>query len=321
MSEFSSKGFDLDAISAATGDVVLELGGKVVPESAEPHTNEKNEEGKEKEGPMKEAEDLKQQGNECFKMKEWQRAYELYSDAIKATPGMTGADLLKAQSAWKEEQHKKMREELRKQDLKRTKSKEEREEEEEDSPSAPKESEKFEPPPHPYGEKLAVYHNNRAATSMQIAQKEEAAAGGFTTSKPAAARGGFDDSDNASPVNPRLEVAVRDCTIALLLHPVYVKALVRRSTAYERMNNTEAALQDAMAAQKLEPYNSAIRMSVARLEKLEDERLEKLKTETLDKLKDLGNSILGNFGLSLDSFNAQKDPNTGSYSISFNQVK
>jgi hypothetical protein len=43
--------------------------------------------------------------------------------------------------------------------------------------------------------------------------------------------------------------------------------------------------------------------------------------ETLSKLKELGNSLLGNFGLSLDNFNAVQDPNTGSYSISFNQNK
>jgi hypothetical protein len=39
--------------------------------------------------------------------------------------------------------------------------------------------------------------------------------------------------------------------------------------------------------------------------------------EMLGKLKDLGNTILGNFGLSLDNFKAVKDPQTGSYSISF----
>jgi hypothetical protein len=37
------------------------------------------------------------------------------------------------------------------------------------------------------------------------------------------------------------------------------------------------------------------------------------------KLKDLGNSLLGNFGMSLDNFKAVKDPTSGSYSISFQQ--
>ena len=37
------------------------------------------------------------------------------------------------------------------------------------------------------------------------------------------------------------------------------------------------------------------------------------------KLKELGNSLLGKFGMSLDNFKAVKDPATGSYSISFQQ--
>ena len=39
--------------------------------------------------------------------------------------------------------------------------------------------------------------------------------------------------------------------------------------------------------------------------------------EMLGKLKELGNSLLGKFGMSLDNFKAVKDPATGSYSISF----
>lgn len=39
----------------------------------------------------------------------------------------------------------------------------------------------------------------------------------------------------------------------------------------------------------------------------------------LGKLSELGNTILGKFGLSLDNFKAQKDPATGSYNISFSQ--
>ena len=37
------------------------------------------------------------------------------------------------------------------------------------------------------------------------------------------------------------------------------------------------------------------------------------------KLKDMGNSLLGRFGMSIDNFKAVKDPNTGSYSIAFQQ--
>ena len=38
-----------------------------------------------------------------------------------------------------------------------------------------------------------------------------------------------------------------------------------------------------------------------------------------DKLKELGNTVLGKFGMSLDNFKAEKDPETGSYSINFKQ--
>ena len=43
--------------------------------------------------------------------------------------------------------------------------------------------------------------------------------------------------------------------------------------------------------------------------------MSKMKDEALGKLKELGNSILGNFGMSLDNFKMNQDPATGSWNI------
>jgi tetratricopeptide (TPR) repeat protein len=296
--QFSSEGFDLDALSQANEDVILELGGKVVP------ADDKTEQKEEEEDVMKEAERLKQVGNDHFKAREWHPAYALYTQAIAATPGSpTGPELLKLEEAWRDEQNKKMREEMRKQ-----------KEEKKETTTV----QTFQPPKHPHGEKLAVYYCNRAATLMQLSQEEGEIVESTTKSKSS-----FYDDQDEEKLNaknyPRLSAAIEDCSVAILLNESYGKAYLRRSTAYERMGDTESALRDAQQAQTLDPQNSAVRMAVARLTKIEHERIERLKTETISKLKDLGNTILGNFGLSLDNFNAVQDPKTGSYSISFNQ--
>ena len=67
----------------------------------------------------------------------------------------------------------------------------------------------------------------------------------------------------------------------------------------------------------LDPSLTSYRVKRADLAKRIDERNEKLKQEMLGKLKDVGNKILGKFGMSVDNFKMVKDPATGGYSIRF----
>jgi len=112
---------------------------------------------------------------------------------------------------------------------------------------------------------------------------------------------------------------VEDCTAALTLRPEYTKALMRRALAREQLDQSTEALEDAKEALRLEPDSKEAKAAVPRLEKASEAKLEAQKEEMLGKLKDLGNSVLGRFGMSLDNFKADKDPSTGSYNISFQQ--
>lgn len=140
------------------------------------------------------------------------------------------------------------------------------------------------------------------------------------------------------------------CSAALTVNPDYLKALRRRMTAHEKLDELENALADAKRVRlpalclsskeplrqvstliklhvltyvvqivELDPGDSKTAQSIAKWTPLVAERQEKMKEEVMGKLKDLGNSVLGNFGMSLDNFKMDKDPNTGGYSIRFEQ--
>ncbi|KXZ42467.1 hypothetical protein GPECTOR_144g730 [Gonium pectorale] len=111
--------------------------------------------------------------------------------------------------------------------------------------------------------------------------------------------------------------AVQNCTAALELEPSYAKAHMRRCEAFERLDELDHALSDAKALLAAAPGNAWASAKVAALQPKVDERTEKLKAEMLGKLKELGNTILGKFGMSTDNFKFDKDPSTGSYSIRF----
>lgn len=135
---------------------------------------------------------------------------------------------------------------------------------------------------------LSIYYNNRCACYLQLKQYEQ---------------------------------CINDATESLKLQPHNTKALIRRSLAYEKQTKYNDAFNDIKQAVEIEPSNKQLQSDLNKLQKLNDEQLEQQKNEMLGKLKGLGNTILGKFGMSLDNFQAVKDPNTGSYSISMKQNK
>lgn len=108
----------------------------------------------------------------------------------------------------------------------------------------------------------------------------------------------------------RFRETADDATEALKLRPGYIKALKRRKEARVALKEYRGACEDAK-----ELKESGVEIS--RLERLATEREKKEREEAMESLKGLGNSILGNFGMSLDDIKMEQDPNTGSYSINF----
>ncbi|KAG5027624.1 hypothetical protein AAZX31_08G346600 [Glycine max] len=106
---------------------------------------------------------------------------------------------------------------------------------------------------------------------------------------------------------------IKECTKALELNPVYVKALVRRGEAHEKLEHFDKAIDDMKKILEIDPSNDQARKTIRRLETLAAEKREKM----IAQVKDMGNSFLRYLGLKENNFKAVKDPNTGSYSISF----
>lgn len=93
----------------------------------------------------------------------------------------------------------------------------------------------------------------------------------------------------------------------------------RRAKLYEQDDKPDEALADYKKVSELDSSQREACEALVRLPPIINERNEKLKTEMMSNLKNLGNMILRPFGLSTQNFQMQQDPNTGSYSINFNQ--
>jgi tetratricopeptide (TPR) repeat protein len=297
MTEFSSEGFDLDAlvdcrsggnssnnegstlpVDPTTTEVIYEIGGgvtTVIPQSEGDGSNLESVSSPETAAeaavaspstPLEVAEEWKQKGNDEFRKGNYLEAYDLYTEAIDACPCPIKAEqILQQKDEFNEAEREKAQQRLDG-DLNRRRrghgssgdsaaststsaddeGKEANTKDNSNSDAAAKNGPpaQFELPPQEYGDKLAVFYCNRAATLMHLVRYDE---------------------------------SIQDCDVAILLDPKYTKAFVRRSAAFESTERTDDALRDAKRALELEPSNATIRKSVNRLQKIEDDRLEKLK--------------------------------------------
>ncbi|KAA1468642.1 TPR-like protein [Dentipellis sp. KUC8613] len=234
---------------------------------------------------LRDAEELKKEGNEYFRAKEWNQALLTYRRALARLPQKP-----KSKSA---------------QDKGKGKAKERLEEFRDAKPPGSTEDQPSDTNIEPVGpveppsaievevsKARAVLNANIGACHVQLGEHEE---------------------------------AVKACSQALLDDPEYTKALQRRAQSNEKIGSWSSlskAQEDYKKLLEILPSSSPQAKEVQRTLRLLEPRVEaaqkKEMDEMLGKLKGFGNTILGKFGLSTDNF--KFEPNgQGGYSMNFTQ--
>ena len=78
----------------------------------------------------------------------------------------------------------------------------------------------------------------------------------------------------------------------------------------------DGALEDAKKIEEIDPLYPNIHRTVRELDQLQKEKFEKMKNEVMGNLKSFGNTILGKFGMSLDNFKLNQNPD-GTYNVNY----
>lgn len=106
----------------------------------------------------------------------------------------------------------------------------------------------------------------------------------------------------------KLMQAKGEFSSAIELNPEYPKPLYHRMNIYKTETEYDLALQDANKILEIDPSFSAPSLKnriIPELERLQKEKFDKMKDEVVGNLKNLGNSMLGYFGMSVDNFKMQ----------------
>ncbi|KAH8102476.1 TPR-like protein [Cristinia sonorae] len=233
---------------------------------------------------LDEANDLKLQGNEHFRKQSWDEALGVYRSALGKLPKRK----VRAQT---------IEEKVRSREPEDTKGKGRdtgEEVDEVDQSSSPEPPAEPEPEPteleRECAKARAVLNSNIGACFVKLGDHKE---------------------------------VVHACTEALHDDPTYVRALQRRATSNEQIGSWSALSSAQEDYTKLldllpptSPQLSETKRALLALKPRVEAAQKRETDEMLDKLKGLGNSILGNFGLSTNNF--QFTPNgQGGYSMNF----
>ncbi|KAH8920926.1 hypothetical protein BT69DRAFT_1265063 [Atractiella rhizophila] len=124
----------------------------------------------------------------------------------------------------------------------------------------------------------------------------------------------------------RYAEAVEECTLSLRDDDTFVKAIHRRAIANSSIgtwSSLVSAQEDYTRLLSLplssgRPSDAQIQAKLQALEPLIDAAKARETKEVVGKLKDLGNDILGRFGLSLDNFVMNQKDSDGGYEVKLN---
>lgn len=108
-----------------------------------------------------------------------------------------------------------------------------------------------------------------------------------------------------------LTEALQYCDKSLAMNPHYVRVRGRKVRILLDLGNVREAKEEADKGELPRELKAEVDHKAAI-------HFEEEKEEMLGKLKDMGNTLLGKFGLSIDNFKTQKNEN-GSYNISFSK--
>ena len=238
---------------------------------------------------------LKEQGNEQFKLRNFEAAKNLYSDAIfnleistapSSNPFSPNEATSNSDDNIKENSNTEIKENLN------------QEKSNESIPSSNETGEK------PEGEKP-----EEEKPELTPEQKEANYFKATLYANRSACFKELGDVDNC----------LADADHALALHTPYPKVRMRRFWALRKKGKANDALNEIKKAIEEDPlieYDYA--KEYRDVQKEAAEETEKLKKEAIGTLKDLGNKFLGLFGMSLDNFQMQQNAD-GGYNIQFKQ--